>query len=59
MTVLTDGRVFAVDKKARELQMHKQWDKMVAAFRCAYTGLPLTTDRDADGRAGPLYATWE
>ncbi len=38
--------------------MHKQWDKKVG-FECAYTGLPLTTDRDADGRAGPLYATWE
>ena len=39
--------------------MHKQWDKKVAAFRCAYTGLPLTTDKDADGRAGPMFATWE
>jgi hypothetical protein len=39
--------------------MHKQWDKKVAAFRCAYTDLPLTTDKDAGGRAGSLYATWE
>jgi hypothetical protein len=39
--------------------MHKQWDKKVAAFRCAYTGLPFTTDKDADGRAGPMFATWE
>ena len=39
--------------------MRRQWDKKVAAFRCAYTGLPLTTDKDADGRAGPMFATWE
>ena len=47
------------DGVARQEQMHRQWDKKIGAFGCAYTGLPLTTERDSDGRAGPLYATWE
>lgn len=47
------------DGAAREKRMHKQWDEKIGAFRCAYTGLPLTTERDADGRAGPMFATWE
>lgn len=50
---------FAIDKEARERQMHKQWVKELSAFRCAYTGLPLTTVKDAAGRAGPMFATWE
>lgn len=50
---------FDVDHEARERQMRKQWNSKVGAFRCAYTGLPLSTDRDADGPAGPLVATWE
>ena len=48
-----------VDHEARQKQMRRQWDKKIGAFRCAYTGLPLTTEKDAEGRAGPTYATWE
>ena len=39
--------------------MCNQWDQAKKAFRCAYTGLPLTTDKDTDGHAGPMFATWE
>jgi hypothetical protein len=54
-----DGSKWRIDKVAREKQMRKQWSAKQGAFVCVYTGLPLTTDRLDDGRAGPLYATWE
>lgn len=53
-----DGNRWVVDKQARQEAMRSQWDGRIGAFRCKYTGLPLTTDAP-NGVAGPLFATWE